>query len=75
MAVTRFLPSQSAKRTSWKTNGETLDASVMSTRMCLAAARVGPLICRNSSRELPSFSWLVTFGEIEKGGDWTLSNI
>ena len=60
IAVTSVFPSQSANKTSWKTNGEMLDPSVNRIKMCFAAAMCGPLIWRNSSRELPSFSWLDT---------------
>ena len=62
MTVTSFLPSQSANSTSWKMKGEDVMASVMRTTTCVAVAIWGPLICRNSSFDRPSFmlSWWIT---------------
>ena len=49
IAVRIFFPSQSANRTSWKTNGDVAAASVSRTSTYVAVAMLDPFNCRNSS--------------------------
>ncbi len=59
-AVISFLPNQSANMTSWKTNGDVVAPSVISTRTYVASAICGPLWSKNSSFDWPSLWWWIT---------------
>ena len=59
-AVSSFLPSQSANRTSWKIKGEWTEESVSRTRPVEQVVSRGAFAFRNSSLEPPSLAWCST---------------